>query len=168
VSFAVNARGAYSGHSGEDVQPDLIPWSWIDCIVTFDRITHGDGGRKAHHHYVGVELNAAARMSRSPRPPELPPPTVAGEEFTEALFGPWLKRMAAEPSLVSQWIQGWRLDAGRLAEAVMRHSPETPIARRPTRRDPGVAGMAATAWQVRKNLRRLAERDDDHTKDDDR
>jgi len=105
VSFAVDARGVYFGYSGKDIEPDLIPWSWIDCIVTFDRITHGDGSLKARQRYVGVELNAAgvtARMSRLPRPPELPPPTEAEQESDEALFGPWLHRLAAEPSLVSQ------------------------------------------------------------------
>jgi hypothetical protein len=167
VSFAVDARGVYFGYSGKDVEPELIPWSWIDCIVTFNRIVHR-GGVKG---YAGVELNAAgvtARMSRLPRPPELPPPTALEQEFNEAVFSPWFHRLAAEPSLVSQEIQGWRLDKERLAEAVTRYSPGTPIARRPTRRDPNIVGMAATAWQVRKNLQRFAERDDDHRKDDDR
>lgn len=170
VSFAVDARGVYFGYSAEDVEPDLIPWAWIDRIVTFDQITHGGTGQRAREHYVGVELNAAGvndRMSRLPRPPELPPPTAAEKEFNEALFGPWLRRLAAEPSLVSQRIQGWRLDAGRLAEAVMRYAPDTPIARRPTRPAPTIARFAATAWEVRKNLQRFAERDDDHRKDDD-
>lgn len=137
--------------------------------MTFDRITHGSGSQRTRHHYVGVELNAegvAARMSRMPRPPGLPPPTAEEAAFNEALFGPWLRRMAAEPSLASQRIQGWRLDAERLAEAVMRHSPGTPMARRPTRRDPGIAGIAATAWQVRKNLQQFVERDDRRDDDD--
>ncbi|MFG1854253.1 hypothetical protein ACGFJT_20635 [Actinomadura geliboluensis] len=166
VSFAVDARGVYFGYSGKDVEPERIPWSWIDCVVTFNRIVHR-GGLKG---YVGVELNAAgvtARMNRLPRPAGLPPPTAEEAAFNEALFGPWLRRLAAEPSLVSQEIQGWRLDKERLAEAVMRHSPGTPIARRPTRRDPGIVGIAATAWQVRKNLQQFGERDD-HRDDDDR
>ncbi|GAA1776939.1 hypothetical protein [Actinomadura chokoriensis] len=167
VSFAVDARGVYFGYSGKDIEPELIPWSWIDRIVTFDRIVH-HGGLKG---YAGVELNEAgvtARMGRLPRPPELPPPTAAEQEFNEALFRPWLHRLAAEPSLVSQEIQGWRLDKERLTETVMRHSPDTPIAQLLTRRDPNIVGMAATAWQVRQNLRRLAERDDDQRKDDKR
>ncbi|MFA1540121.1 hypothetical protein [Actinomadura monticuli] len=171
VSFAVDARGVYFGYSSENVQPDLIPWAWIDCIVTFDQITHGGGGQKGRQHHVGVELNAAgakARMSRLPRPPGLPPPTAAEEEIKEALFGPWLRGMAAEPSLVSQRIQGWRLEGERLAEAVMRYAPDTPIARRPTRPAPSIARFAAAAWQVRKNLQRFAEWDDDHRRHDDR
>ncbi len=169
VSFAVDARGVYFGYTAEDADPELIPWSWIDCVVTFDRIVRS-GRQRTRHHYVGVELNAAgvtARMSRLPRPPELPPPTVAEEQFREAVFGPWMRRMSAEPSLASQKIQGWRLDGERLAEAVMRHSPDTPIAERPTRRDPGIVGIAATAWEMGRNLKRLSEQDD-HRNDDDR
>lgn len=169
VSFAVDARGVYFGYTVEDAEPELIPWSWIDCIVTFDRIVRS-GRQRTRHHYVGVELNAAgvtARMSRLPRPPELPPPTVAEEQFKEAVFGPWMRRMGAEPSLASQRIQGWRLDGERLAEAVMRYSPDTPIAERPTRRDPGIASVAAAAWEMGKNLKRLSEQDD-YRNDDDR
>ncbi|MGW5412561.1 hypothetical protein [Actinomadura geliboluensis] len=168
VSFAVDARGVYFGYTGEDADPELIPWSWIDCVVTFDRIVRS-GRQRTRHHYVGVELNAAgvtARMSRLPRPPELPPPTAAEEQLREAVFGPWMRRMCAEPSLASQKIQGWRLDGERLAEAVMRHSPDTPIAERPTRRDPGIVGIAATAWEMGRNLKRLSEQDD-HRNDDD-
>ncbi|MEU5991355.1 hypothetical protein ABZ806_20500 [Spirillospora sp. NPDC047418] len=169
VSFAVDARGVYFGPTGEGALPELIPWSWIDSIVTFDRIVHGRN-QKGRVHCVGAELNAAGvtvRMSRLPRPPELPPPTAAEEEFKEAALMPWFSRMVGEPSLVERDIQGWRLDAGSLAEAVMRYAPDTPIARRPTRPAPSIARIAATAWQVRKNLQRLAEREDDHRKDED-
>ncbi|QKW38617.1 hypothetical protein HUT06_35185 [Actinomadura sp. NAK00032] len=169
VSFAVDARSVYFGYTAEDAEPELIPWSWIDCVVTFDRIVRS-GRQRTRHRYVGVELNAAgvtARMSCLPRPPELSPPTVAEEQFKEAVFGPWMRRMGAEPSLASQRIQGWRLDGESLAEAVVRYSPDTPIAERPTRRDPGIAGVAAAAWEMGKNLKRLSEQDD-YRNDDDR
>ncbi|TDE34049.1 hypothetical protein [Actinomadura sp. 6K520] len=167
VSFAVDARGVYFGPTGESELAELIPWSWIDCIVTFDRIVHG-ANQKGRRHCVGVELNAAGvteRMARLPRPPGLPPPTALEREFNEAALMPWFSRLIAEPSLVERQIQGWRLDTARLAQAVTRHAPETPIARRPTRPAPSIASIAATAWEVRKNLQRLAERDD-HKNDD--
>ncbi|MFA1550693.1 hypothetical protein [Actinomadura chokoriensis] len=168
VSFAVDAGGVYFGPTSAGARPELIPWSWIDCIVTFDRIVRGANNRKGRRPCVGVELNAAGvtnRMGRSPRPPGLPPPTADEQEFTEAVLTPWISRLIAEPSLVEREIQGWRLDAKSLAQAVMRYAPDTPIARRPTRPAPSMARVAAAAWQVRKNLQRLAERDD-HRNDD--
>lgn len=163
VSFAVDARGVYFGPTGKGALPELIPWSRIDCVVTFDRIVRG-GNQKARHHYVGVELNAAGvteRMKRLPRPPELPPPTELEREFNEGAPWPWFSRLIAEPSLVERRIQGWRLDTAKLAQAVARHAPDTSIARRPTRPAPGIVDIAATAWEVRRNLQRLAERNDD-------
>ncbi|MFB4306456.1 hypothetical protein [Actinomadura sp. GTD37] len=165
----MDARGVYFGPTGEGALPELIPWSWVDRIVTFDRIVHSGGSQKRREHYVGVELNATGikgQADRRPWPSDAPPLTAEVQEFTEAALMPWLPHMLGEPSLVSRKIGGWRLDARSLAEAVMRYAPDTPIVRRPTRRDPGIAGIAATAWQVRENLHRLAERDD-HKNDDD-
>ncbi|GAA0583422.1 hypothetical protein [Actinomadura livida] len=162
VSFAVDARGVYFGPSDPGDQPELIPWSWIACVVTFDRIVRSNG-QKSRHLYAGVELTdagVAARMSRLPRPPGLPPPTAEERDFNEAVLMPWLKHMVGEPSLVSQRIQGWRLNMARLTEAVQRYALGTPVVHRPTRSDPGIAGIAFTAWQVHKNFRRLSERDE--------
>ncbi|TDC61952.1 hypothetical protein E1200_27535 [Actinomadura sp. GC306] len=164
VSFAVDARGVYFGPTGERELAELIPWSWIDCIVTFDRIVHsGDG--KARRHCVGVELNAAGvteRLRRLPRPPGLPPPTALEQEFNEAALWPWFDRLLGPPSLVQTDIQGWRLDTASLARAVALYAPDTSIERRPTQPAPSIARVAATAWEVHKNLKRRTDRDDPH------
>ncbi|TDC89151.1 hypothetical protein [Actinomadura sp. 7K507] len=168
VSFAVDSRGVYFGPNDKEALPELIPWSHIDCIVTFDRIVRS-GGHKGRRRCVGVELNATGvnkRMQRLPRPPEMPPPTALEREFNEAALMPWISRLIAEPSLVEREIRGWRLNAASMAQAVTRYAPDMPIARRPTRPAPGIAAVAATAWEVHQNLQRLAERydyrDDDH------
>lgn len=158
VSFAVDAGGVYFGATDRGAQPVLIPWSWIDCIVTFDLIVRRGDGRRVRRRCVGVELNAKGvteRMGSLPRPPEAPPPTAEEQEFFEAALAPWLPHALAEPSLVSRQIEGWRLNTGSLAKAVMRYAPDKPIKRRPTRREPGVARLALTAWEVHQNLQRF-------------
>ncbi|TDB96069.1 hypothetical protein [Actinomadura sp. 7K534] len=162
VSFAVDARGVYFGPTGTRELAELIPWAWIDCIVTFDRIVHR-GDQKGRRHCVGVELNAAGvseRMRCLPRPPGLPPPTALEQEFNEAALWPWFNRLLGPPSLVQTDIQGWRLDTASLARAVARYAPDTSIQRRPTQPALNIARVAATAWEVHKNLQRRADRDD--------
>lgn len=157
VSFAVDASGVYFGPSDDGARPELIPWSWIDCVVTFDRIVRRTSGQKGRRRCVGVELNAAGIAGREAgrtRPPDAPPPTKEEREFNEAALAPWLPHLLAEPSLVAKQVEGWRLDMDSLTTAVMRHAPDKPIERRPTRHEPGIARLAATAWQVHQNFRR--------------
>ncbi|MFI0355688.1 hypothetical protein [Actinomadura sp. 9N407] len=157
VSFAVDSRGVYFGPTGEGARPELIPWSWITCIVTFDLIVRRNGGQKGRRPCIGAELNSGgidARGGNLPRPPDAPPLTPEQQEFSEAALAPWLHHVQAEPSLVSRRIEGWRLDMESLAQVVMRVAPDKPIGHRPTRHEPGIVGLAATAWQVRQNLRR--------------
>ncbi|MGP4022293.1 hypothetical protein [Actinomadura sp. 3N407] len=161
VSFAVDSGGVYFGPSRHRDETALVPWSWIDCIVTFDLIFRVRNGRRVRRRCVGVELNAMGVAERMgglgglPRPPEAPPPTAEEQEFFEAVLAPWLG-MLAEPSLVSRPIEGWRLDMESLAKAVMRFAPDKPIERRPTRREPGVARLALTAaWEAHQNQQRF-------------
>lgn len=160
VLFAVDSRGVYFGPTGSGARPVLIPWSWIACIVTFDLIVRTGGGQKGRRHRVGVELNAigvSARGGSLPRPPDAPPLTEEQREFSKAALAPWLSHGLAEPSLVARQVEGWRLDMESLAQAVMRYAPDKPIECRPTRQQPGITGLASTAWQVHQNLRRRRE-----------
>ncbi|MEU8803021.1 hypothetical protein [Spirillospora sp. NPDC048819] len=137
VSFAVDSGGVYFGPTRRSSQTALVPWSWIDCIVTFDLIVRRRDGQRMRRRCVGVELNDTGiteRMGSRPRPPDAPPPTAAEQKFFEAALAPWLPHALAEPSLVSRPIEGWRLNMESLAEAVMRYAPDKPIERRPTRR----------------------------------
>lgn len=157
VSFAVDSCGVFFGSTGAGDRSVLIPWSWIACVVTFDLIVRRGGGQKGRRRCVGVELNAAGIAARGgglPRPPDGPPLTEEQREFSEAALAPWLPHLRAEASLVSQHVEGWRLDGESLAQAVKRYAPGKPIERRPTRHEPGIARLAGTARQVHQNLRR--------------
>ncbi|MFS2293948.1 MAG: hypothetical protein FWJ90_14810 [Actinomadura sp.] len=162
VSFSVDARGVYFGPTGEGAPQELIPWSWIDCVVTFDRIEHGAGRKARRRRCVGVELNTVGvteRMRRLPRPPE-PRPAASEQDLDAPSPMPWHSHLITEPSLVERGIKGWRLDAASLARAVTRYAPCTPIERRPTRPAPRIASIPATARELRNDLQPSAERDD--------
>ena len=91
ASPASSPEGAYiARQTWRGNLPILVILSAVDVFVLCQTVRHPG---------LGAGL---ARMSRLPRPPELPPPTEAEQESDEALFGPWLHRLAAEPSLVSQ------------------------------------------------------------------
>lgn len=63
VSFAVDSGGVYFGPTDRETQSVLIPWSWIECIVTFDLIAY-EGKQRVRRRCVGAELNAKGVTER--------------------------------------------------------------------------------------------------------
>ncbi|MCU1368013.1 MAG: hypothetical protein JWN39_3652 [Ilumatobacteraceae bacterium] len=151
VLFAVHRGGIYFG---SDPVVDDVPWETIVAVELYDERSPR-GRASSVHHCIGVRVAGTNPVQRDGNTPGAEPlRRVSARYFEDAGRADLLPGADGTIRWTTRRMSGWRVDRRKLAEAVQRCSPGTPVITGPDWPQSLTPGEALIARRVQRRAGR--------------